>query len=689
MNFLRSVRNLRAAGLAALLAAFAAAAGIFAPAPGGDASVLDSMQLDIAFIDADGIAPPGSEVEVRIRLSALVVPSDDGTLISDGCIASGATDSVTDSVEVTDPADPRVTGATGGSRGGCNASVNFRAARATLARGAIWDSNGDTQLRFGEFQDVDLYCPPAPVAPVTGDGETEIYCEVRTTNGNNLPKIVIDESFTEGEIVLSVQIGSAADGDETGAGEFYLKYDDGTTTRLEPGGERFSNSASIRVASIREVDSISLRLADAPTLDSYVARPAERVGLTLAILNENGRPANPSGIGSLIVTSRGGRLDSAFCGTGTNVCVISRTSLEDELERTGDASLTGAIPITWIGPDDAGAYPVWATVVTNIGDDLTTPEITLRIPGSAASIALAQPASPIYYKDVGDDRNDRGSNARDELTLRAIALDAAGGPTRMPVNPPIEILNPDGGRVSSTQIDRRIDCVDNARNNCALTIDVDDFTGVPEGEYTVRISSGSISVSRTFTVGGDPAALEVDWTPKGGTPIGSRITVSATVTDAAGRMIADGTAVSFNALSSGAAATAPVLYAGSGVQSANTEAGVASKVFTVAALNLALISVQVDDLSRIVTINTALTSAPAVPVCGYASLTSSQTGSSTWIGLPGCTASELLRQADGLDAAWLLTPSGWRGYAEAGGAALPGSVDFAITANAQLWLLNP
>lgn len=689
MNSLWPVRNLRMAGLAVLLAACAAAAGILALAPRGGASVLDSMQLDIAFIDADGIAAPGSEVEVRIRLSALVLPSDDGTLISDGCIASAPTGSVPDSVADPDPSDALVTGAVGGSRGGCNASVNFQAARATLARGAIWDANGDTRLLFGEFQDVDLYCPKAPVAPVTGDGETEIYCEVRTVNGNHLPKIVIDESFTEGEIVLSVQIGSAEDGDQTGAGEFYLRYDDGATTRLEPGGGRFSNSASIRVASIREVDSISLKLADAPTLDSYVARPAERVGLSLAIFNENGRPANPSGIGSLIVTARGGRLDSAFCGAGTNVCVISRTALEDELERTGDASLTGAIPITWVGPADAGAYPVWATVVTNVGDDLTTPRITLRIPGAAASFAVAEPKSPVYYKDVGDDRGDRGSNARDELVLRVLALDAAGGPTRMPVNPPIEILNPDGARVSSTQIDRKIDCIDNARNNCTLTIDVDDFTGVPEGEYTARVRSGSISVDRAFTVGGDPASLEVDWTPKGDTPIGSRITVSATVKDAAGRMAADGTAVSFTALSSGAAATAPVLFAGSGVQSANTEAGVASKVFTVAALNLALISVQVDDLSRIVTIDTSRRAAPAVPVCGYAGLSSSQTGSSTWIGLPGCTASELLRQADGLDAAWLLTPSGWRGYAEAGGAAVPGSVDFAITANARLWLLNP
>lgn len=687
MNSRWSARNLQTGGIAALLAALAVAAGIFAPAPRGDASILDNMELDVAFIDADGIAAPGSEVEVRIRLSALVQPSDSGAVISDGCIASAATGSVPESVEVADTTD-LASGAIGGSRGGCNASVNFQASRATLARGAYWEANGDTRLRFGEFQDVDLHCPKAPVSPVTGDGETEIYCEVRTVDGNHLPKITIDSDFPEGEIVLSVQIGSAADGDEMGAGEFYLRYDDGTATRLEPGGDIFSYTASIRVASIREVDSVSLRLADSPTLDSYVARPGERVGLTLALLNENGRPANPSGLASLIVTSSGGTLDSPLCGTSTNICTISRTALENELERTGDASVTGAIPITWIAPAGAGAYPVFASVVTNVGGDLTTPRITLRIPGSAASIVIAEPNSPLHYKDAGDDRADRGTNARDEVQLKVAALDDSNGPTSMPANVQIEISNPVGGRVSPTQIDRRIDCVDNARNNCTLTIDVDDFTGVPEGDYNVRLSSGSISVSRAFTIGGDPASLEVDWEPKGGTAIGGRITVSATVKDAAGRMIPDGTSVSFSALSSGAAASSPVLYAGSGVQSANTSAGVASKVFTVAALNLALISVQVEDISRIVTIDTSGAAVPAPPVCGYPSLSSTQTGASTWTGAAGCTASDLLEGAAALETVWLYTTNGWRGYAESGGSALPGAVDFAIPPNAQLWLLN-
>lgn len=688
MNSRWSAKRLQISGIAALLAALAAVAGILAPAPRGDASILDNMELSVAFIDADGIAAPGSEVEVRIRLSALVVPSDSGTLISDGCIASAATGSVAESAVQNADNLALVTGAIGGTRGGCNASVNFQASRATLARGAYWEANGDTRLRFGEFQDVDLHCPKAPVSPVTGDDETEIYCEVRTVDGNHLPKIVIDSDFTEGEIVLSVQIGSAADGDETGAGEFYLRYDDGPTTRLEPGGDIFSYTASIRVASIREVDSISLKLADSPSLDSYVARAGERVGLTLALLNENGRPANPSGVASLIVTATGGTLDSPLCGSSTNVCTITRTALENELDRTGDASITGAIPLTWIGPARAGAYPIFASVVTNVAGDLTTPRLTLRIPGSAASITIAEPNSPLHYKDAGDDRGDRGSNARDEVTLKVAALDESGGPTSMPTNVQIEISNAAGSRVSPTQIDRRIDCVDNARNNCTLTIDVDDFTGVPEGEYNVRLSSGSISVSRAFTIGGDPASLEVDWEPKGGTPIGSRITVSATVKDAAGRMVPDGTPVSFSALSSGAAASAPVLYAGSGVQAANTSAGVASKAFTVAALNLALISVQVEDISRIVTIDTSGAAAPARPVCGYASLSSSQTGASIWTGAAGCTASDLLEGAGMLETVWLYTPNGWRGYAESGGSALPGAVDFGIPAGAQLWLIN-
>lgn len=670
------MRNLippRAVHLLAAAAGIAVIIGAFATfSDGARARVIDPLRISITFpTEVDAQVPPGRDVPVDVRLTALI-DSESGAALSEACIASA------DSADLTTPdIDALTTAASDGQT--CKASTNNRATYLTVPAGTTW-FNGDTRLRLDDFY-ARLDC--AKKSAAAGE-EVEVFCQVKTTDGN-LPVLTVPDDYTRDEVTVTVQLASASDGDNTGTGSFYLSYTDGTTKEIVAGADRYSDSARLSVGRIVEVASVDLAFDRAPSLNLLTAERGEQVDVNLAILNENGRAADPASVLSVTLVATKGTLESpgtTLCN-GASVCSFTSPQLVAAVSSANDPELPGRIRLRWTAPREPGEGSLTATVLSAVERHAGGP-IDIHVPGPVRSYSIAEPAAPVHYKDVGDDVGDTRGDARDQLRLKLQALDESEGVTRVPANPPTHVVNAAGSRVSITDVQTRITCADSARTECTLEIDVDDANGIALGDYAVVVGSGSSQVRRAFQVAGDAADLTVDWTPKADTPAGSRITLTATLVDRDGRPVADGTVVTFRPIPQES-----YLFKGA-VSDPVTEGGVASQTMLVINTGTQILSVQVpaaDGLSRTPSIDTGAQSVQT-PVCGYENIASAQGGRTTWTGGPGCTASDVLAAVGSIQALWISRSGVWSGYGAVGGVVVPGSFDFAIPPNATIWLVN-
>lgn len=680
------MRNLippRAVHLPAAAAGIAVAAAVIIGAfaafsEDARARVIDPLRISITFpTEVDSQVPPGRDVPVDIRLTALI-DSESGAALSEACIASA------DSADLESPISDATIGTlttAASDADGCNASTNNRGTYITVPAGTFWKFNGDTRLRLDDF-DARLVCEKKSVS---AGGEVEVFCQVRTTAGD-LPVLTVPEDYSRDEVTVTVQLASASDGDNSGSGSFYLSYTDDATQRIAPGADRYGGSARLSVGTIVEVASVDLSFDRAPSLDRFTAERGEQIDVNLAILNENGRAADPASVLSVTLVATKGTLESpgtSLCD-GASVCNFTSPQLVAAVSAANDPELPERIRLRWNAPREPGEGSLTATVLSAVERHAGGP-IAIHVPGPARSYSIAEPAAPVHYKDVGDDVGDTRGDARDQLRLKLQALDEALGVTRVPANPPSHVVNSAGSRVPITDIQTRITCADSARTECTLEIDVDDALGIELGDYAVIVGTGSNQVRRDFQVAGDAADLTVDWTPKFDTPVSSRITITADVVDRDGRPVADGTVVTFRPIPQ-----QTYLFKGP-VADPGTEGGAASQVMTVIATGTQILSVQVpaaDGISRTPAIDTGAQSVQT-PVCGYQSIASSQGGRTSWTGGPGCTASDVLAAVGSIQALWISRGGGtWAGYGAIDGAILPGSFDFAIPPNATIWLVN-
>ena len=679
--------------VAAVAAVFAALAGaIFAFGGGAEAGVIDGMRLSITFpTEVDDQVPPGRQVPVDIRITTLLAPSS-GNAITNACIASTASANAADLNQETDVTAGALTTLHSAaiSSGECQAGINAVNSWITLPAGSYWLANAASRINFRGGVDAVLNCP---VANGDAGAEVEVYCRVETASGD-LPVIDVPANFERDEIVMAAKLTSAAAADNSGVGDFYLAYTDGTDKKLGRGASIFNDTARLGVSSINEVATVRLTFERAPNLGTVVASRNERVQVRLGVLNENGRAADPSAVLSVTLISTVGSVSSPnapqLCASASNVCTFTATQLKTQVTTSSDPSLPASIPLQWQAPAEPGEGTLTAQVLGEISGLVETDPITLHVPGPVRTYEIAAPKAVVHYKHVGSDgggaldSTDRAANARDELRLKITALDAANGPTAMPRSVPTSILGPGGARIAPTEIAAGIEDCDSSGATCVLVIDVDAVDGVPLGDYQVVVGSGTTSANRAFQVGGDASELTVEWSPESDTPVGSRITFTATVADADGRPVADGTPVAFLPIPDES-----VLFKGP-LSNPLTAGGKASQVLTVVKAGLAILSVRVDvpnGPTKTPSINTGART-PVAPVCGYESLSSAQGGLATWTGAAGCMADDLLGSADAIRAIWTYSGGRWLAYSATNGAPLPGALNFNLLPNAQLWVVR-
>ena len=226
--------------------------------------------------------------------------------------------------------------------------------------------------------------------------------------------------------------------------------------------------------------------------------------------------------------------------------------------------------------------------------------------------------------------------------------------------------------------------------NSTLSIDIDTAAtkALTPGEYTIKVTAGALSASGTFTVVSAADDVELVVEPMEPSVVGEELTATATVTDAEGNPVADGTVVTFRASDLTGDADA-VLVADE--TSDATKGGEASvTLIAVGPGRAAIRAVVSDDATpeRATVVVTSTAGAPEVvepePVDCSAVGTeglSATNGFATWSHDDcGTSASALFESLSGRGASaiHLWNGSAWVRYSVVDGEEVPGSSDFDV-----------
>ena len=463
-----------------------------------------------------------------------------------------------------------------------------------------------------------------------------------------------------------------------------------------------SATLPVEVGTVDEVETVSLAagvyrpVATSSDTRSYpltITQDQAQVGtarsgetaLMLSILNANGKASAAGSVASVLVTSSQGNIRSSLGCTG------EAASLACQIPQ-GDINATNAatifIYVAHPGQNKSGSSNIRASVLSTAGANLTTETVTVTFAGPIDKLELSEPTGGVL--NMGTD-----ADTRDQLTISVMAKDASGNDVAVPDSRRTwSVKGPDNKNATSaftgasgtdgrdwTLRDSDGDPINDKANKpqARITVNRASNNKLAAGEYTLSVKAGSKTATQKFTVSGDVETIEVG-DPEGDLNVNGRITVTATLTDAEGNAVPDGTTVAFTAAQAG---TVPVLVQ---VSSDNkTRGGMASGSYLVVGSGTGWISVSGGGKSGIKLVSIASpTAAPSNPADNL-SLTTPD-AFSTWLGDTKGTASELLAALPGISRILLYQNRTWLWYGTQDGRELPGSYDFELTKGSILWL---
>lgn len=440
--------------------------------------------------------------------------------------------------------------------------------------------------------------------------------------------------------------------------------------------------------------------------------------LTLAVTNSEGNVSNWNGIRTIEVqTSRGditdsyGRSNLAADGTpDTDKPTVKRNCFGKRIcQWTG----LNTVNDPWVGlatagqiglklqstSTETGTATVTARVQSINGSWIDADPVSVRIAGPANSLALAPAASNLYWGAT----TAAGDN-RDRLAIVPTATDASGEDVRVTTLHPSSwtVTGPDNRRVANTgnfALDNTRGATtatdDNDAAGFGLIVTANDAaaTRLKPGVYKleVRIDGSTQKQTMEFTVVGPAADAETTLVADPPAPAGVRtpVTLTATVNDAEGNPVADGTNVTFSIRPAGGG-TAAALLDTTPTRTAKTKGGVASRTTIVVGSGLTVVTATADTIVKTLLINVG-GSAQATETRDITGL-SSLNGFSNWRPDNTVTAGELYRglQARGVGLLWKYNPDGsWLrfGLLPGGAAQIPGSdPDFEIQSGDTLFI---
>lgn len=361
-----------------------------------------------------------------------------------------------------------------------------------------------------------------------------------------------------------------------GEAELEIPFDapDGETITItaivDVEGRKLSDSIEVTVGEVQEAASAVLSLPTDTKGDSdssndapypSLLNPGESTTLQLSILNANGTASAANSISTVLVSTDGGQLSSTAAGgcSGGLSCTLDGR----RIDHANAANLRFTLTRLNSGASDRDSATVSAIVVSSDNRTLQTEPITITFAGPLDTLEFSGQSSALHHADTEDDAGGDQDN-RDVLVLSVIGKDANGNRISAPESGKTVITGPDGQRVTSgieatfplTKPNDAGDAEEIVRDNSGnpqIKLDVDAV--LKTGEYTLELNAGGKKAVQTVNVVGAPAAItlsELASPPA----LGERFVLSATVSDADGNPVVDGTPIVWG---TGTTAGAPVL----------------------------------------------------------------------------------------------------------------------------------
>jgi len=443
----------------------------------------------------------------------------------------------------------------------------------------------------------------------------------------------------------------------------------------------------------------------------------ESTTLLLKLLNENGAASARGAIASVLFTASQGTLSAALgdadaeaCETaGSLVCQIAAPATTLTANTSDQIRLTVGHP----GDGRSGAATVRVNVLASDGESFAAGPINLVFSGPPSELAISAPSRGLLSYGTCDapaadgpddckvaaDRDDR-----DLLTLQVTATDAAGNKVAVPTSGygAPKITGPDGTRVPTSAIavtwPLRKDGDDdgaeiggndpldtkNGAPQAQINVNALQTAPLTPGRYTIELGAGGLKTTQTFHISGPPASVRLS-EPQGEFEPGGQLTLTATIADADGNAVPDGTRVTWQDRPIGASTVLVQLNAQS-----ETKDGQASASYLVGSSGAAYVSASAGSETdlRLITISQAGGGAAAGSAA--ASLSNRRPGRySIWQGQEPVSAAALLAALDGVSALLLWTGDRWLSYGLApNGQRIANSVNFRANPGATLWLAD-
>ena len=414
--------------------------------------------------------------------------------------------------------------------------------------------------------------------------------------------------------------------------------------------------------------------------------------LQLRILNEGGKPSAANSVSSIVMRTNIGSLRSNIAdgetnndgcvGTGALTCQVPVSSL--------NTTNSGNIVFTLSSPanNKAGTAQVTGSVVNSRGEVLSIDTVTVVFVGTASAISVSEPTSSILNV------NTTGNDNRDRLDVSVSASDSAGQRAQVPTGSRNKTLRgPDNNRVTLSDSGIQVEWplmsdaatpapILDANNNLQARITVGAAAASPlkTGEYTLEIRAGGLRDSVTFTVAGEAANIAVvssesDYRPN------DQFTLTATVTNADGSTVPDGTPVTFTVGSEVAGQAKIVQLRGP----SGTKNGEATARYVVIAEGRAWVTVTAGQGNGI-WIDTVGQAAAPPAAADPAEQLSGKAGLQSYLGDADVSASTLLEALGNVTAIRLYRAGVWVLYGSVDGRPIPGSEDFTVSRGNVLWI---
>jgi len=475
------------------------------------------------------------------------------------------------------------------------------------------------------------------------------------------------------------------------------------------GGRSISGSKIITVGdSGSNVDTASLTLSplDADGMPTTAAKAQKtqkdsvaadegkgKVYLSLAALNSLGKPAN-TGF-NVTVSAAGAMIELMESKVGDTVVQPGMSATDNSLTIRDAKVAAFTLIITRQTP---GPVAVSAIIVDQAGSGFATSEtVNLIFTGPSAELTLGDASGTLLQVAANNVVDGKDTDKRDQITFSLSASDKDGNSTGAPTIGvgSVQVTDPDGKKVADARITYSQGASPVGVPNGQITLTSMGSAALPlaVGEYTIKVSqTAAITAETTFTVVGRTDTIELTASDDAPAEVGDTITVTASLTDADGNAVADGTLVTFT--SSDQTADADPVLAHVGNQGAQkTKAGEAKATFVAVGDGTSVITAIADTTNGVVVVNsTAGAVEPEAMPEEEASVAclSNLNGFATWSCGVESSASEIfgLVSGRGATAIHLWNGSAWVRYSVVDGTMVPGSSDFMVAENDILYISN-